>query len=252
MAAAFRFQLTLVRRSPAQLYLLATNPLLTAMFVSLALHAGRRGLLINAIVAPALIGLWLFALALAGNTAEADRWQGTLEPLLAAPAPLALVVFGRVALAASVGVLAFGESWLVARLFFGVGVVISHPLVFAAGAAATAFATAGTATLLSAVFVFSRSTVVLQNSLGYPFYILGGVMVPIALLPGWLHPLSWVIFLSWSASLLRAAAAPGPVTGVFTSLGALAGIGAVTLGLGIILVERVCRRVRREGTGVYA
>jgi ABC-2 type transport system permease protein len=252
MAAAFRLQFALARRSPAQFYVLASTPLLAAMLISLDLHAGRRDLLVNAIIAPALIGLWLVSLDLAGSMVEADRWEGRLEPLLAAPAALALVIFGRIAVVASVGVLAFGECWLLARLAFGVDVTISHPLIFAAGAAATAIAMAGTATLLSAVFVLGRSTVVLQNSLSYPFYILGGVMVPAALLPGWLHPLSRVIFLSWSADLLRAAAAPPPVRGVLTSLGAVLGLGAVTLAAGVILVERVARRVRRQGTGVYA
>jgi ABC-2 type transport system permease protein len=250
--AACRLQAQFARRSPAQLMVLVTTPVVTSIFLSLALHAGRRDLAVNAVIAPALIGLWFASLDLAGGMIAADRWQGTLEPLAAAPPPLALVVFGRVLAIVGVGTLVFAEAWLVARVAFRAPFPLAHPGAFAAAVAATAFAMAGTATLLSALFVLSRSTMVLQNSMSYPFYILGGVMVPVALLPAWLRPASWLVFLSWSADLLRASTAAAPLHHLPARVAMIAALGAASLAGGVVLVGRVVDRVRRNGTGRYA
>jgi ABC-2 type transport system permease protein len=252
LLAACRLQVAFARRVPAQLMVLVTTPLVASIFLSLTVHAGRRDLVVNAVVAPALIGLWFVSLDLAGGMIDGERWGGTLEQLVAAPAPLALVVFGRTLAIVAVGTLTFAESWLVAWLLFGVPVRLVHPVAFLLAAAATAFAMAGTATLLSAAFVLSRSAAMLQNSMSYPFYILGGVMVPVALLPGWLHPLSWVVFLSWSGELLRASFAPPPVAWLAGRLAAILLLGGLALGAGLLLVNRVVDRVRQQGTGRYA
>jgi ABC-2 type transport system permease protein len=252
LLAACRLQAAFARRTPAQLMVLATTPMLASIFLSLALNAGRHDLVVNAVVAPAVIGLWFVSLDLAGGMIDGERWGGTLEPLVAAPTPLGLVVFGRVLAIVAFGTLTFAESWLVARLIFGVSPALAHPGVFALAVAATAVAMAGTATLLSAAFVLSRSTAMFQNSMSYPFYILGGVMVPVALLPDWLRPLSRIVFLSWSADLLRASFLPAPIPGVAARLAAILALGAAALGAGLALVDRVATRVRRQGTGRYA
>ena len=252
LLAACRLQVAFARRVPAQLMVLVTTPLLASIFLSLALHAGRRDLVVNALLAPALIGLWFVSLDLAGGMIDGERWGGTLEPLVAAPAPMALVVFGRTLAIVAFGTLTFAESWLVAWLLFGVPVRLAHPGAFVLAVAATALAMAGTATLLSAAFVLSRSAAMLQNSMSYPFYILGGGMVPVALLPEWLHPLSRLVFLSWSAELLRASFAPAPVAGLAGRLAAIVLLGGLALWVGLRLVDRVVDRVRRQGTGRYA
>ena len=75
----------------------------------------------------------------------------------------------------------------------------------------TVFAMAGTAVAFASVFVLTRNPFTFTNSASFPFYVLGGVFVPIAILPGWIQPLSKGIFMSWSADLLRASlkSAPG-------------------------------------------
>ena len=52
---------------------------------------------------------------------------------------------------------------------------------------------------MATVFVLARTAMLFTNALGYPFYILGGVLVPVAFLPGWLRPVSRLVFLSWSS-----------------------------------------------------
>jgi len=100
--------------------------------------------------------------------------------------------------------------------------------------------------------VLARSARIFQNSLSYPFYVLGGVLVPVALLPGWLQPLTRVVFVSWSADLLRDSLSAAPIADPTLRLAAVLGLGATGLGAGIFLLRRVLVRVRALGTLTYA
>ncbi|GAB3686942.1 hypothetical protein GCM10027589_55600 [Actinocorallia lasiicapitis] len=247
---SFLLELDLARRSPGHLLILVVAAMQSTTLLALALANDRPGTVVNAVLAPGLTGLWIAALNLAGEVIAGERWGGRLELLVATPAPLALIVFGRVLAVVLFGGLTFGEAWLIAAVGFGQVVPVADPVTFLLAVLLTAFAMAGTATLLASAFVLSRALDVLQNSLSYPFYILGGVFVPIVLLPGWIQPLSRLVFLSWSADLLRGAlrgdpAGPGPFAAiVLLGAGALAG--------GLVLTRSCVDRLRRDGSVGHA
>jgi ABC-2 type transport system permease protein len=206
MLAACRLQYAESRRQPAHLMALATTPLFTAMFLSITLHAGDPRAVVYAVIAPGLINLWFLSLDLGGESVSRERWQGTLELLFAAPASLAAVVFGRVLAVAGMAGLTFLEALLVARIGFGV--------------------------TLAGLLVLSREVLLFQNSLTYPFYILGGVLVPLSLLPGWVQPFGRLVFLSWSSDLIRDAIDRPAVPGWPWRLAVIALLGAATLAAG--------------------
>ncbi|MEU8825720.1 ABC transporter permease [Streptomyces sp. NPDC048636] len=245
--AAFRFQLALARRKPDTVHVLVTAPLFTLVFVSIGVHAHRPDFTASAVLAPVLMSLWSLALLTAGDLISQERSRGTLEAIVATPARFATVVLGRLTAVASVALVCFAESWLMAWACFGVVLTIAHPLVFALCLVCSSLAMAGTASLLSAVFVLMPSARVLQNTLTYPFYLLGGLLVPVADLPGWLHPLSRVVFLSWSSDLLRASVS-GPAGHWWMDLAAIVGLGMAGAVSGALLIGAILRRVRRTGT----
>ena len=86
------------------------------------------------------------------------------------------------------------------------------------------------------------------NVLGYPFYILGGILVPVTLLPLWTRPLSWLSYLYWSADLLRASISPQPVAGLAWRLLATLGVGLAAYAAGARLISWIINRLRQEGT----
>lgn len=251
-AAAYGFQLSTMRRSLADFQPLITAPFFTVIFLAITEYAGRADLRPYAVLAPTLITLWGMALNVAGELIDSERWSGTLEALIATPASFPSIISGRIAAVTTVSLLAFVESWLVAWALFGVVVTVVHPAVFAATIAVTAFAMAGTASMMSAVFVLARSARIFQNTLSYPFYVLGGVLVPVSLLPGWLEPLSRVVFLSWAADLMRDSLTGGAVPDVALRLAAVLGLGAAGLFAGVLMLRRVLTRVRTLGTLTYA
>src|SRR5215210_122087 len=246
--AGFRLQLRVVATDPDYLMPLATVPLFAITFLAIVRHSGRDDLTGYALMAPVLIALWALALLDSGEIVEGDRWLGTLEPAVAAPASFPVVVLGRIASVTAIALLSFAEVWLVARLLFGVTIVIRHPAAFALTLAATCFAVSGWAVIMAALFVLSRTPRTFQNSLSFPFYVLGGVLVPVSFLPDRLEPLSKVVFLSWSADLLRDSLERAPVDDLGVRVGMVLLLGALGFAVGYALLFRILRRARAQGT----
>lgn len=252
LATGFGFELRVLRRSLGEMVVLVTAPLMTLVFLAITRHAGRADLAPYAVLAPALIVLWGTALQISGEIVTRDREFGTLEGLVATPASVGAVMTGRIAAVTLLSLVGFVASWVAGWLVYGVVVTIWHPAAFAAAIVVTGLAMAGTATIMSAVFVLARSARAFQNSLNYPFYVLGGVMVPVALLPGWVEPLSRPVFLSWSADLLRDALRPEPVEDLLPRLGIVLGLGVAGYLVGVGLLRRAVDRLRRTGTMGHA
>jgi ABC-2 type transport system permease protein len=246
--AALRFQLLLIKNNPDYLLDIATAPIYTVIFLSVVQSAGRPDLAAHAVLAPALITLWWQSLMTSGEVIDSDRHYGVLEPLIATPASLHSIVLGRIAGVTLLSLFAFVESWLAARLLFGVTVGIPHPLLFFVALVVTAFAMAGTSAIMAGLFVRARTARTFQNSLSYPFFVLGGVMVPVALLPDWIEPLSRIVFLSWSSDLLRDSLGAGPVNNAAARIGIILVLGVVGIAVGRWLIGSLLERVRALGT----
>jgi ABC-2 type transport system permease protein len=100
---------------------------------------------------------------------------------------------------------------------------------------------------MSRLLVLARNAVTFSNSASYPFYVLGGILVPVSLLPAWIRPVSSVVFLSWSADLLRATLESGPIANVAYRLGMIAFLGTCGFLVGAALLVRILQRVRGNG-----
>ena len=252
LAAAFRFELAVLRRSPGDLMVLVNTPLLTVAFLAITRHAGRPDLDAYAVLAPAVMALWHMAVLVSGEIVDRDRWAGTLELLLATPTALAVVVLGRILAVTLFSLLSLAEAIVVARVGFGVTLTVHHPWLFVATLLVTAVATAGWATAMSGTFVLARSARTFQNAISYPFFLLGGAIVPVQLLPQWLQPLCRAVYLSWASDLLRASLRPDPVGSWPLRLAAVLGLGAAGFVAGHVLLRCIVDRVRATGTVTYA
>ena len=244
--AGARIQLSFFRAYPDALIPFFTAPMFSVIFQMIFHHAGRQDLTSYAAVAPVFIALWWMALFNSGWTITIERWNGTIEMLVAAPSSFAAVIFGRITTTTLAGVISFAETWLVARLF-GTTITIHHLWPFAATVVVTLAAMAGTATAMTSLFVLARNAVTFSNSASFPFYVLGGILVPVSVLPHWIRPLSTIVFLSWSADLLRAALRPTPMHHFAFRLGMVAFLGACGLAVGVYSMRVILMRVRASG-----
>jgi ABC-2 type transport system permease protein len=248
LAATGRFQGRLVLTHRDYLIDLVRTPLLATLFLLLIRHNDRPDLLAYGLIAPVLMGVWSMAMLISGEIVDSDRWLGTLELQIAAPVSFARVVLSRVWVTTAISLLTVAEVAAVAVIGFGIVPDVPHPFVFLAGLLATTVATAGSATLMAALFVATRTARTFQNSLSYPVLLLGGVFTPLDRLPEWTHPIGRLLYLSWSADLLRDALNPAPVTSAAWRIGAVLGLGLLSGLAGWLLLGRVLRRVRETGT----
>jgi ABC-2 type transport system permease protein len=245
-AAGFRLQIAFYRHYPDMLIPLLTGPLYTVIFTMVLRHGGRVDLGAYAVIAPFLMSLWWFALFQGGWVITTDRWEGTIDYLVAAPAGFASVILGRISTMMAAGLACFAEVWLIG-VALGIDVTVHHPLIFAATILLTAFAMTTTSLLLANLFVLARSAATFSNSMSYPFYLLSGILVPIAVLPDWVQPVSNVIFLSWSARSLRDSLAAAPVDDAGGTLAMILLLGCAALAVATVLMARILRHVRQNG-----
>lgn len=240
-------QIRLFRRSPAYLLVFVVPPFLSAIFLSDVRFYSHAPITAGPVLAPALIGLWIVAVLVAQMVAGFERGYYTLEMNTAAPAAFVNVVTGRVLTVVLFALVSVLEALAVARFGFGATVVIYHPVIFALTLLATAVASAGTTTILMGAFLASRSAQRYANSLGYPFYILAGLVVPVSSLPAWLRPIGDVIYLRWSAPLLYASMARAAIPHAAASLLLIMALGCAAYAVGALLIRAVINKLRASG-----
>ena len=177
-----------------------------------------------------------------------ERLGQTLELVVASPAHYAVLLFTRIVLLSSLGIVGFFEAWLIAWLVFGIRIDIHYPWILVMTLVLTIFAGAATSLITSAWFCFGKTTRTYQYALAGPLYLLAGVLVPVTFLPAFLQPVSHLIFLFWAADLLRDALQPAVPHDVPFRLGMIALLGVAGGLTGAWLVGRMLDHQRREGT----
>ena len=60
--------------------------------------------------------------------------------------------------------------------------------------------------LIATTFVLYRHANALGNLLEYPIWLVAGLLVPIATLPFWVRPISWLLAPTWGMEAIRGAA----------------------------------------------
>jgi ABC-2 type transport system permease protein len=238
-------------REPGQLIQLVVAPLLSVIVLTVLRVQGRADLNGIALVVPTLTTMWSLALLVSAEVIADDRWAGILELRLAAPASPAASITGRVATVAAVGLLALVESWVVAALVSGHTLSISDGSSFVASTVLADVGSVGAGLLFATMVLLTRAARTLQNSLSYPFYVLGGLVVPIDQFPLWIRLVGRVLFLSWSADLMRDSLTGHPEDAL-ARLGVLSVLAIGTVIAGVYVVTKAIARLRRDGTAALA
>jgi len=215
----------------------------TAFFVFKAGDSPRT--LIYASLGAAVMGMWSSVSTSAGSAMQRERWWGTLELLVAAPRHFSLVLFPSTLGLASVGIYNLVATLLWGKFAFGIPLTIEHPLLFALSVLATVLAFAGLGLLFAVSFVRFRAAWVLGNFFEYPVWLICGFLVPLALLPTWVHPIAWVLAPTWGMNAIRESALGGtPVPDLLLSLG----LGAAYVVVAVLVTNRVLDDARARGS----
>jgi len=222
------------------------QPVIFATIAFYMFEAGRRpGTLLYAALGAGMMGIWSTTLFGSGGALQWNRWQGTLELLVAAPPPF-IVVLVPLTLATSVtGVYSLFATLAWGRLFFGVPLHLAHPAAFVVAVPAAILALGLMGLLMASSFVLYRNANALSNLLEYPVWVATGLLFPIALLPGWVGPISWLLAPRWGIEAIRHAAAGG---GAWFAVAMCFATGGAYLALTTVFLHIFERAARARAT----
>jgi ABC-2 type transport system permease protein len=245
LAVGWYYQFKMISRSPFEGIGQVIYPLFfatVAFFIFRASESPRT--LLYAAVGSAVMGMWSATSTTAGNAMQRERWHGTLESLVATPPHFGLVLLPITLAMATIGIYCLLVTLALGRFVFGVELTIEHPLAFGLAVVGAVMSFGALGFLFAVSFVRFRAAWALGNLFEYPVWLVGGFLVPLVLLPEWVRPISWALAPTWGMSAIREAALGGsPVPDLLLCLG----LGALYVGLGVAVLERVLSAARKRG-----
>ena len=188
------------------IFAVIVQPVIIAILALWMLRDQGGDIAIFVIVGSGLTGLWSGLLFISGNSITGERWVGTLEGLVASPTPMPIIVLGKNLANVFQSLSSMLASYAVVALLFDLRITVENPLLFALSILVTVLAFVTFGLIMAALFVINPAFQQFQNGLEFPVYILAGFLFPIALLPGWTTPLSYILAPYWSAVALHGAA----------------------------------------------
>ncbi len=185
------------------LFGILVQPMIIALLAMWMLQGKGADAAIFVVVGSGMTGLWSTLLFVGGNSINDERWEGTLESLIAVPTPLSLIIFSKNIASVVQSLLSMIVSYLFISFAFNYPLHLNNPLLFFISLVFTIFAFICFGLILSPIFLVSPGVHRFQNAMEFPVYILSGFLFPIILLPGWTTPISYLLPTYWAAEALH-------------------------------------------------
>jgi ABC-2 type transport system permease protein len=191
------------------IFTVLVQPLLIAIMAFWMLGDKGGDIAMFVVVGSGMTGLWSSLLFVSGNSINVERRSGTLETLVGVPTPLEMIVLGKNLADVTQSLVSMITSYLLAALIFQYNLTIQQPFLFAVSLLLAVVAFISFGLIIAPIFVMNPAVQQFQNALEFPIYILSGFLFPIALLPGWTTPLSYLLPPYWAARALHATSTGG-------------------------------------------
>jgi len=161
------------------------------------------------VVGSGLTGLWSSLLFISGGSINAERWSGTLESLVAMPTPFEVIVFGKNLSNVLQSLVSMVVGYFIAAFAFGYSLNIQQPVLFFGSVILAVIAFISFGLIIAPIFVMNPGVRAWQNAMEFPIYVFCGFLFPIALLPGWTTPISYLLPPYWAAVALHGTSTGG-------------------------------------------
>jgi ABC-2 type transport system permease protein len=231
------------------IFSILVQPMLIALLALWMLKDKGSSYAVFVVVGSGMTGLWSSLLFISGNSINRERWSGTLETLVGVPTSLGTIVFGKSLSNVSQSLLSMIVSYILAALFFSYKLTIAHPLLFIISLLLTVLAFISFGLIIAPVFVMNPSVQRWQNAMEFPVYILSGFLFPIALLPGWTTPLSYLLPPYWAARALHGTSGgTGTIQEVLLAWGMMILFSLIYLFISSLLFKNMVAKARKDAT----
>jgi ABC-2 type transport system permease protein len=193
-----------------------------------------------------MMGIWSLTTTAAAAALQFRRRIGILELLVAAPVPFWAILAPITIAISALGIYALVASLLYTWLLFGVSLDVANWAAFAIAVPAAILSMGMLGFMLGAAFVRFRAAWAVGNLFEFPVWTICGLLIPIAVLPAWVEPVSWVFAPTWGMNALRDAAlgSDSPWDDVAMCIGLSVAYGAI----GALLLRVFLLAARRRAT----
>lgn len=231
------------------LFAVLFQPLIIAMLALWMLKDKGSQYIIFVVIGSGMTGLWSSLLFISGNGITVERWMGTLESLVAAPTPIQVVVIGKNLANVLQSLGSMVVSYILVSFIFGYPLSIAQPWLFLISLIITVVSFVCFGIIIASLFILNPDVQRWQNGLEFPVYILCGFLFPIALLPGWTTPLSYLLTPYWAALALHASAqGTGTIANISFAWGVMLGYSILYLFLSKRLFRVILKKARVDAT----
>ena len=242
----WKFHLKSLTHSIFFILISVLQPIIFASIAFFMVEAGaREGTQLYVALGAGLMGMWSSTLFGSGGAIQWQRWQGTLELLVGAPPRFILTMLLLTIATATTGLYVGVATLFLGWALFDVPLELEHPWLFALALPATTIGLGLLGLVLASTFVLYRHASAFSNLLEYPVWLVSGLLVPVALLPAWAEPVSWVLAPTWGVKAVRESALGGE-PGLAIAMFAL--LSLAYLGLGTLTMANFERLARKRAT----
>jgi ABC-2 type transport system permease protein len=210
-----------------------------------AKSGGKPEALFFLAIGAGVMGIWSSTLFGSGGAIAWQRWEGTLELLVASPPPLILIVVPLTIATATIGIYSLTATLLWGRLLFDIPFELAHPFLFAVGLPVAVVSMGLLGLLIASTFVLYREANALSNMLEFPIALVTGLLFATSVLPGWTLPIGWILAPTWAVRAIRESALGGDP---LFEIGMCVALGAVYLVLASRFLRVLEVRARQKAT----
>jgi len=240
------------RNNVVDLFIIFTiliQPLIIAFLALWMLDSKGEAVAIYVVVGSGMTGLWSGLLFISGNSINVERWSGTLETLVGVPTPLYLIVLGKNLANVLQSLSSMIISYILIGLLLGYDLSLNQPLYFFISLFLTVIAFISFALIIAPVFLMNPGIQGFQNGLEFPIYILCGFLFPIAMLPGWSVPISYILPPYWAAKALHlTSSGSGSLAELINIWGLLLFFSLINLLISRGLFQVMINKTRKDAT----
>ena len=231
------------------LFGIIVQPMIVAFMALWMLRDQVANYAIFVVVGSGMTGLWTTLLFQGGNSITSERWTGTLEPLACSPAPLRVVVSGKLMANIVQSLLSIVFCYGFISVIMGLPLSLTYPWLFFGSIVLTVVAFIAFGLMIGSLFIINPDFQRFQNGLEFVVYIFSGFLFPIALLPMWTTPISYILTPYWAARALHAASSgSGTVQEILFCWGMLILFVVLYAFLSKYLFRVILRKAREDAT----
>lgn len=249
IVTAFQLQLKQIAVDGFVLFTAIIQPLVFALLGIYMLRDTEGFKAIYVVVGGALTGLWSGTLFFSSFNVRGERWMGTLEYIVGSPTALSTVIIGKSLANSVMSLSSLVLGYAIALALFQFDLTITNSPAFIVSLLLGVIALVSMGLVIAPFMALNIGADAWVNALEYPIYMLGGFLFPIALLPNWTTPLSYLLAPYWAARAIHGTSSGGaPLQDVVFSWMWLIVFSVLYLGIAQQLFKRLIHKARVDAT----